>query len=111
MTRTTIKIGSLNIIVSEDITETSISCTSFDILVITSPFLASVKYERGNLRILLYNFFLRSLTVLDLINAIQLLARKIKAFLKRLATSTTRTARSNAPEGPYLPIKSESINF
>jgi hypothetical protein len=43
--------------------------------------------------------------------AMQLLARKIKAFLNRLATITTITARSKAPEGPYFPIKSESINF
>jgi len=42
--------GSLNSIVSEAITDNSISCTSFDILVITSPFLASVKKESGRRR-------------------------------------------------------------
>ncbi len=97
-----IYIGSLKSIVSEDITDISISCTSFEILVIRSPFLASVKNDSGSFSTLSYIFFLRSRTVFDRIYAMLLLARKINPFLKRLAIIKTMHTMRSAPACPYL---------
>ncbi len=92
--------------VSDDTTDISISWTSFDILVITSPFRASEKKESCSRNTLSYIFFLISLTTEALKYAILLLARKINPFFNRLAPITITQTSISALNSPFLSIKS-----